>query len=78
MIIIPIKWLFHWEYTQHFQTNPYVFLLNIGAMNPSLDDQRPFRRVVHQESAPDDPLDMSELDPEHGSEIEDTRPGELT
>ena len=25
MIIIPIKWLFHWEYTQHFQTNPYRF-----------------------------------------------------
>ena len=24
MIIIPIKWLFHWEYTQHFQTNPFV------------------------------------------------------
>ena len=24
LIIIPIKWLFHWEYTQHFQTNPYV------------------------------------------------------
>ena len=23
MIIIPIKWLFHWEYTQHFQTNPH-------------------------------------------------------
>ena len=23
MIIIPTKWLFHWEYTQHFQTNPY-------------------------------------------------------
>ena len=21
-----IKWLFHWEYTQHFQTNPYFFL----------------------------------------------------
>ena len=20
------KWLFHWEYTQHFQTNPYVCL----------------------------------------------------
>ena len=19
---IPMKWLFHWEYTQHFQTNP--------------------------------------------------------
>ena len=18
------KWLFHWEYTQHFQTNPYT------------------------------------------------------
>ena len=24
LIIIPIKWLFHWEYTQHFQTNPFV------------------------------------------------------
>ena len=24
LIIIPIKWLFHWEYTQHFQTNPYI------------------------------------------------------
>ena len=22
LIIIPIKWLFHWEYTQHFQTHP--------------------------------------------------------
>ena len=22
LIIIPIKWLFHWEYTQHFQTYP--------------------------------------------------------
>ena len=21
LIIIPIKWPFHWEYTQHFQTN---------------------------------------------------------
>ena len=21
LIIIPIKWLCHWEYTQHFQTN---------------------------------------------------------
>ena len=19
------KWLFHWEYTQHFQTNPYEY-----------------------------------------------------
>ena len=25
MIIIPIKWLFHWEYTQHFQTNPTMY-----------------------------------------------------
>ena len=24
LIIIPIKWLFHWEYTQHFQANPYA------------------------------------------------------
>ena len=23
LMIIPIKWLFHWEYTQHFQTNPH-------------------------------------------------------
>ena len=20
------QWLFHWEYTQHFQTNPYMHL----------------------------------------------------
>ena len=26
MIIIPIKWLFHWEYTQHFQTNPCMYV----------------------------------------------------
>ena len=29
MIIIPTKWLFHWEYTQHFQTNPYTFKLGV-------------------------------------------------
>ena len=28
LIIIPIKWLFHWEYTQHFQTNPHVSRLD--------------------------------------------------
>ena len=28
LIIIPIKWLFHWEYTQHFQTNPLVFFIS--------------------------------------------------
>ena len=27
LIIIPIKWLFHWEYTQHFQTNPRGYWL---------------------------------------------------
>ena len=27
MIIIPIKWLFHWEYTQHFQTKPCALLI---------------------------------------------------
>ena len=27
LIIIPIKWLFHWGYTQHFQTNPCVVAL---------------------------------------------------
>ena len=21
------KWLFHWEYTQHFQTNPHILEL---------------------------------------------------
>ena len=37
LIIIPIKWLFHWEYTlfsgiltQHFQTNPKILFL-VGA-----------------------------------------------
>ena len=25
MIIIPIKWLFHWEYTQHFQLPTHIF-----------------------------------------------------
>ena len=29
LIIIPMKWLFHWEYTQHFQTNPYCSCHNI-------------------------------------------------
>ena len=28
LIIIPIKWLFHWEYTQHFQTNPFVWYVH--------------------------------------------------
>ena len=31
MIIIPIKWLFHWEYTQHFQTNPYSSTMRIAS-----------------------------------------------
>ena len=24
MIVIPIKWLFHWEYTQHFQVQTHI------------------------------------------------------
>ena len=28
LIIIPFKWLFHWESTQHFQTNPYVDIVD--------------------------------------------------
>ena len=36
LIIIPIKWLFHWEYTQHFQTNPS------GQMRPSRS-----KRLLH-------------------------------
>jgi len=23
------KWLFHWEYTQHFQTNPYIYIVQL-------------------------------------------------
>ena len=30
LIIIPIKWLFHWEYTQHFQTYPSIIFLPIN------------------------------------------------
>ena len=30
LIIIPIKWLFHWEYTQHFQTYPNM----LGSSRP--------------------------------------------
>ena len=33
------KWLFHWEYTQHFQTNPYIYhtqSLNNDGFNHSL------------------------------------------
>ena len=33
MIIIPIKWLFHWEYTQHFQTNPYGWGMTSSALH---------------------------------------------
>ena len=28
------KWLFHWEYTQHFQTNPDAVASCTGAMAP--------------------------------------------
>ena len=34
LIIIPIKWLFHWEYTQHFQTNPYMVMGCYGILSP--------------------------------------------
>ena len=33
LIIIPIKWLFHWEYTQHFQVQTHMVKLetvNLG------------------------------------------------
>ena len=39
MIIIPIKWLFHWEYTQHFQTHPFW-----GSMLPFSVDSVTFER----------------------------------
>ena len=37
LILIPIKLLFRWEYTQHFQTNPYTFtcVLHVFECNPS-------------------------------------------
>ena len=25
------KWLFHWEYTQHFQTNPFISMVTVGS-----------------------------------------------
>ena len=27
------KWLFHWEYTQHFQTNPFAYICSFSASN---------------------------------------------
>ena len=35
------KWLFHWEYTQHFQTNPYVV---ISHFDPQAAKVNIFRR----------------------------------
>ena len=32
MIIIPIKWLFHWEYIPYFQTNPYFIMPRYASM----------------------------------------------
>ena len=43
------KWLFHWEYTQHFQTNPYEFQglstlnLNSGCFSTSAIERQWFR-----------------------------------
>ena len=41
LIIIPIKWLFYWEYTQHFQTNPYVFSKSKSRASPSYPRDAP-------------------------------------
>ena len=30
------KWLFHWEYTQHFQTNPYVWHLQPSQVDSAI------------------------------------------
>ena len=53
MIIIPIKWLFHWEYTQHFQTNPYPISTSFGFCSkglPALEDVpiAQFQLQIHQ------------------------------
>ena len=41
LILIPIKWLFHWEYTQHFQTNPNMIKPpSLRCFNPT--KARPF------------------------------------
>ena len=42
---IPIKLLFHWEYTQHFQTNPDHGPLVLSALNPPRDSPPESRRL---------------------------------
>ena len=42
LIIIPIKWLFHWEYTQHFQTNPYWIINHGSQVGPDRSVAVPF------------------------------------
>ena len=37
LIIIPTKWLFHWGYTQHFQTYPFLpWILQVIVESPEI------------------------------------------
>ena len=53
LIIIPIKWLFHWEYTQHFQTNPCCLTILRGKRK-HLGDNPFFRLGVRWYKQPTD------------------------
>ena len=52
LIIIPIKWLFHWEYTQHFQTNPNTLLkgMEVGK-TPAKVDENIMQKFFKKEEA---------------------------
>ena len=41
------KWLFHWEYTQHFQTNPYIIKLFSLSVWVPLSPVSPFVAGFH-------------------------------
>ena len=48
MIIIPTKWLFHWEYAQHFQTYPYL-MWETGIAAPSGSGWMAYVHLQNQE-----------------------------
>ena len=45
LIIIPSKWLLHWEYTQHFQTNPYDHIPEASRGKPISELSRDWRNM---------------------------------
>ena len=54
LIIIPTKWLFHWEYTQHFQTYPYhlknVICLGVAGNGDAMGISQSMASHLRQES----------------------------